>query len=316
MQKHTVIVTTKLANLRLDLAILQADIKLSRRKIRQIIDAGGVYLNQKRVKIASRIVQKDDKITVLYNLETLKKLKANNFEFKASDILYHNHGIIAINKPPLLMTQAAKDQDIQHVIPCLRRYFQDQGQNPPKMILVHRLDRETSGVLLVATTAHAAHWLGTGFKERLFTKIYHAICYNIPKQRHFSETCRLLPINRKGEVEVSDSPTRGKHSSTKFKLLESFSKGTISLIEAQPITGRSHQIRVHLAKNSLPIVGDKKYGDDLKGISRHPLPHLKLEHHFLHARSITFLPYENAKKVTITADYPPNWEGFLTNIRG
>lgn len=314
MEHHTIIIDENLSNKRLDIAISEADVGISRRRAKLIIDVGGCYVNKRRVRKASKMVSEGDKVVLDYNLKTLSDVKKNDFEFKDEDILYWDHGIIAVNKPPFLPTQATRTQAVYHVIPCLTKYLQKKGEKPLKLTLVHRLDKETSGVLLVAYTKKSTNWLTEQFRQRETKKIYHCISYGVPPKRKFTEHCYLSKINNAGYVTVT-SKGDGKESITHFSTLDAFRKLGFSLIKCELITGRSHQIRVHLQKNGLSIVGDKKYGPSQKVDLPEELKGHTLSHHFLHAEQITFKPTPNSEPVTIKAPYPSDMTELVVTLR-
>lgn len=312
MNTHTITIKKQLDGYRLDIAILDANLGLSRRKIRSIIDVGGVFLNGKRVRVASRSVRLGDVIKMQYNLNALKAYKHIEFNLTDADILYRGHGIIAINKPPGLPSQPTRDQAVIHVTKALENYLKAKNEKIPDLTLVHRLDKETSGVLLVATTKEATAWLNEQFKERHTDKTYHAVCYGAPKDDKFTVRCHLSAINpRSGIVSVVRSG--GKSSHTDFVVLQRSKKPALSLIECHPITGRSHQLRVHLQHVGHAIVGDKVYEARGQAPLTGEIADLAAQHHFLHAHTLTFQPAANQPRVTVTCKYPPAMERFITH---
>ncbi|MEY4630765.1 MAG: hypothetical protein RIQ81_885 [Pseudomonadota bacterium] len=301
---------------RLDQFISLQGVELSKRKIKEVIDAGGVYINGKRARIASRPVNDGDLIEMQYNLETLKKIKQREHELEDKDVLFHEGDVIAVNKPPGLPTQATRDQALVHLEAAVKKYLarkpgSPNAQKQAAIHLVHRLDKETSGVVLLASSTAATTFLTEQFRQRTVKKEYLAICSGIPDQKKFVVECFLSPIDRKtGNVSVVRSG--GKPSRTSFEVLKTNPALKLSLIRCLPETGRSHQIRVHLAHAGFPIIGDKRY---LRGKIKLPvaLEALAAEHHFLHALRLTFAPAAGAREVTVEASLPPNFTGFLEN---
>ncbi len=298
--------------LRLDVFLTQAGLELSRRRIRSIIDVGGVYVNDKRVRIASRLVRKGDRVRVEYSESGLKELKAQNLAFRPEDVLLERDEVFALNKPPGMPAQATRDQSIRHVVPCLETLLKDRGDaKRRKLVLVHRLDKETTGVILVADGDERATWLTQLFREREVKKTYWAVCYGIAKETAFTERAFLSEIDkRSGDVRVVRSG--GRAAVTHFKVLAENRKLGLSLIECRPETGRSHQIRVHLETNDLPIVGDKRYGSGKRGPLPPALGELASLHHLLHARELTLKLKPGAEPSTVVADLPERFAKFLT----
>ncbi|MBM4253038.1 MAG: RluA family pseudouridine synthase [Deltaproteobacteria bacterium] len=310
MKTYDLTVGAAQSGMRLDVYLVAAELGLSRRKIRQVIDVGGVYVNRKRVRIASRQVCRGDKIRVEYSESSLKTIRAAEPQLAAEALLYEAHGVVAINKPPGLPSQATKDQSVMHVVPSLEALFKSLGRPKTPFTLVHRLDKETSGVILVATSAARATWLTDQFRERAVRKTYLALCYGVAKSKSFTERAFLTEIDkRSGDVKVVRAG--GRTAVTHFRVLSENKELGISLVACHPETGRSHQIRVHLQLNGLPIIGDKRYS----GPSKRPLPaqlaELSSLHHFLHAYSLQFAPTAGSKPVLVNASMPPRFINFI-----
>lgn len=309
MKTHRFKVTHDFTGMRIDQYISLQGIDLSKRKIKEVIDAGGVYINKKRARIASRPVNAGDVIEMQYSIENLKRIKQREHEINSADVLYDDHHVIAVNKPPGLPTQATRDQSLVHLEAAVKKHLIAKGTKNPTIFLVHRLDKETSGVVLLATTPEAVTFLTAQFRDRTVTKEYLAICSGIPQEKKFIVDCFLSPIDKRtGNVSVVRSG--GKPSRTRFEVIESNKALGISLIRCFPETGRSHQIRVHLAHKGFPIIGDKRY---LAGKIRLPagLESLAGVHHFLHARRLTFVPAKGAPETVITAELPENFIQFI-----
>ena len=280
--------------------------EISRRKIRQILDIGGCYVNNKRMHIASRQVKSGDKIRVEFSLEGLKKVRQKNFELQDADVLYDQQGMIAINKPPGLPSQATRDQDVMHAETCLKKWLVSKGRRTEKLILLHRLDKETSGVLLFGTNAEVSTWITDQFRAKKVKKTYWAISKGIPKTRKFAIECYLSEIDKKSG-KVSAVRSGGKSSRTDFSERQRNEMLNISWIECYPETGRSHQIRVHLEMSGIPILGDKKYGREVKIELAKNILELAATHHMLHARAIELVPSPGLEPVRITADPPEDF---------
>jgi RluA family pseudouridine synthase len=299
---------------RLDIYLLEQIGDLSRRKIRSIIDVGGVYVNKKRVRVASRSVTVGDMVRVEYNEVALKKVKMESFEFKDTDLLYNSYNTFAVNKPPGLPSQATKDQSVMHVVPLLQKYLKSKQIRHKPLILVHRLDKETSGLILVAEGAAQATWLTDQFRERKIKKTYLAICHGIPSWTTMSEKSPLSEIDKKsGQVRAVRSG--GRSALTHFRVIACNETAKVSLIECAPETGRSHQIRVHLEINGHPIVGDKRYGSETQK-SELPAPLLVLTgfHHFLHAAKLEFQPEAGTRNVQLLAPLPEKMQLFMSEL--
>lgn len=308
MERYKIQVSYRLNGMRMDHAVAESIPGMSRRRAKAIIDTGGVYLNRKRIRVASRTVGKGDQIEVEYNPDLFQLKTKQKLALNPEDILYQDAELIVINKPAGLPSQATRDQAILHVIPVLEKLLTSLEQVPGDLQLVHRLDKDTTGCLIIARNKAAMTFLTEQFRSKTLDKTYHALCWGLVAG-DFEETCHLSAIQANtGRVKAMRSG--GKFSHTRFSVLRTFPHLQVSLVSCKPITGRSHQIRVHLEKNNHPIVGDKVYGD----ASQRPLPPAIEEvvtHQLLHAHTISFERPGNGQKLTVTAPYPQTFAQFM-----
>ena len=210
-------------------------------------------------------------------------------------ILHEDADLLVVNKPAGLVCHPTKPDGHSSLISRVRGYLGPDAA--PR--LVNRLDRETSGVVLVAKTAQAARELGRIFEHRAVGKEYLAIVHG-----HLREDSGLIdaPLGKDvcSMVAIKDCVRAdGAPAQTEFKVLRRFSRseGDFSLIQVSPLTGRKHQIRIHLACSGHPIVGDKIYGPDeqiyldfIAGqMTEEQRRRLILPNHALHAAEIRFV---------------------------
>lgn len=227
--------------------------------------------------------------------------------FKQS-ILFENQDYILVNKPPFLSTLEDRNDPMNLLKLAL--------EMEPNAQVCHRLDKDTSGVLAIARHPEAYRHLSIQFEQRQVTKIYHAIVDGI---HQFENKMVDLPILKLGDGTVKIDRT-GKSAQTWFTTLQHFKNH--SLIQCQPVTGRMHQIRVHLSWLKAPIMGDDTYGGKAFYLSSiktgYNLKKNAEEEPFmkrmaLHAYSLSFLGL-NAKKVEVTAPYPKDFGALLKQL--
>lgn len=171
-----------------------------------------------------------------------------------------------------------------------------------KVWIVHRLDKVTSGVMIFARTAEAHRNLSIQFEKHQVEKIYHAIANGVPV---WDEKIVKYPlrVNVGHSHRTAVDPRKGKPSETHFAVLKRFK--TYVLLEAKPMTGRTHQVRVHAYALSHPLLGDILYGAPETDLITRPA---------LHAQSLTFTHPTDDKLMTFTQPYPPDFETALNNI--
>jgi 23S rRNA pseudouridine955/2504/2580 synthase len=224
-------------------------------------------------------------------------------------IIFEDNNVIVINKPPFLssLDDRVKGSDNKGGEPNLIRLAR---QYWPDAQICHRLDRETSGALIIAKNPETYRFISMQFEHRQVKKIYHAV---IEGTHVFEDLTVNLPILNLGNKNVSINKQEGKPSETIFNSIHHYRHYT--LVECRPVTGRMHQIRIHLATQRASIAGDDMYGGKpvyLSGIKRGY--HLGKEQEeqpimkrfALHARELTLKINENSK-MTFEAPYPKDF---------
>lgn len=172
-----------------------------------------------------------------------------------------------------------------------------------KLWIVHRLDKNTSGVMVFARTAEAHRALSTQFEKHEAQKVYHAIIVGVPDwDQHFAHHPLRVDVGHSHRTIVDQS--KGKPSETAFSVLERY-KG-FSLLEAVPATGRTHQIRVHAYASGFPLLGDTLYSAPATDLIERPA---------LHACSLTFKHPATSQQVTFLAGYPDDFDKTIRKLR-
>ena len=228
--------------MRLDQAIAARFPSISRRKARQLLAQNRVLVNERPVATASRQVQDSDRLAIVD-------------EIPALSIVRRTDDWIAIDKPTGVPSQPTREREQRSAEELLRLMLKQEGGSS-QVFVVHRLDTATSGVLLFARNQAAARRLSQLFATRSVRKTYLAIVDGVLE----AEVTVDQPIARSGERSFSVSPD-GKTAETIVRPLAAAATGT--LVEVEIRSGRTHQIRVHLASLGHPVRGDRKYSSAL-----------------------------------------------------
>jgi tRNA pseudouridine32 synthase/23S rRNA pseudouridine746 synthase len=221
-------------------------------------------------------------------------LSPDEIDFVRALVIYEDPQILALNKPAGLSSQGGRAQ-VNTLDELLWAFAKP---HKPRPRLIHRLDRDTSGVILTAKTKPAAGFLGKAVMGRRFEKTYNAIVSPAITQAEGEITVSLRreEIGREAYIRVcKDDHPDAESAHTHYRTLAS--TGEAALVELKPITGRMHQLRVHLAHLGSPIAGDVRYGGALT-LGGRAVPRL-----MLHARALTF-PHPEGGMKTIEAPLP------------
>jgi 23S rRNA pseudouridine1911/1915/1917 synthase len=249
---ETIVPSAEEAGGRIDSFLSKAFSEKSRTYFQYLIDEKHVLINGASVKKRAKVCE-GDVITVQFILPPEIKLEPEDIPL---DILYEDEHMVAINKPAGLISHPAPGNWNHTVVNAMLHHCANI-ENPEGTLrpgIVHRLDKDTTGVLVVAKTYDMQKKLSALFAERRVAKKYYALCIGKPASTHIEASIGRHPADRKKMAVVET----GKDAVTDIEI-EWFRNG-ISLLVARPYTGRTHQIRVHLAHVGTSIIGDKVYG--------------------------------------------------------
>jgi len=289
----------------------------SRAFFQRRIRSGEVLVNDRPAKPSHELKMGD--------VITFALPRAPTFELVAEDIpldiLYEDDYLLAVNKPPGLVVHPARGHwqgTLANALLYHCRHLADAG-SPVRPGLVHRLDRDTSGVLLVAKVDPAHAGLGRQFQARTVLKEYRAIVEGVLK---FDSDLIAKPIGRhpKDRTRMSIRAEVGRHATSFYEVIERFSDHTY--VRVLPRTGRTHQIRVHLRSLGHPVLADHNYAarhalyqSDLAGQPRGDDEQPLIDRQALHAYAVTFRHPVTAKKMTISAPVPEDFRRTLEALR-
>lgn len=284
---------------RFDIAAAALFEDLSRKKIKAIIDSGGAYINKKRIIVAKTSVKSGDKIEIFWeekqsdNKNTgacdqyLLKNTIGTFLDKKT-LIFENDDFFIINKPAGIASQATLSSSKDNILHVLSNYDPNKF-DINKMFLVHRLDKDTSGLMIISKNKEVQNKFEDLFRDKKIKKSYDALCFYVPKKL---EGEILFPIAKDNSrkncyfaVTNPNSKTRdAKSAETSYLVRKTYKNGEASLITCMPKTGRTHQIRVHLSAIGCPLLGDKTYSQNIYG---HRYSQIALRH-MLHASNLSF----------------------------
>ena len=271
-------------------------------RLQKLIRNGEVKVDKAKVTTSTRLVGGQTvRIPPIDDPDTVKPVKLNEADanFLKDLILYEDDDIYVFNKPHGLAVQGGSGTT-RHLDGMLKSLPNAKGE-PPR--LVHRLDRDTSGCLVVAKTKAAASHFGTVFRSRSARKIYWAIVAGNPHPQQGEISCFLArQSTADGEqmVVVKNGYPGAQHSTSYYSTTDTASK-RFAWVTLKPVTGRTHQLRVHMANLGTPIIGDPRYFniENWQGA-----PGLSEGLH-LHARRLA-IPLRGGKRIDISAPLPPH----------
>ena len=228
----------------------------SRTQIKTLILNGNVCLDEKEIKDPSYITKENENYFINIILKQETKHSAENIDL---NIIFEDEDLIVINKPPNLVMHPAPGNESGTLVNALMHYTNNQLSNlddNSRPGIVHRLDKDTSGILVVAKNNNVHINLAEQFKEHTISRRYKAIVWGTPDNQSIEG---YIERNRKNRKKMSlNNKGFGKYSKTDIKLEKTF--GIASLVDCHLHTGRTHQIRLHLTSKNFPIIGDKIYG--------------------------------------------------------
>jgi RluA family pseudouridine synthase len=274
---------------------------LSRSAVRRVIMAGAVRVDGKPARRPGFVLREKRRLVVALDPARLPPAPAPPAP-SSLGVLYEDTAILAVDKPAGLPTHATADAARPHLIGLVTAHLATEADPTPYLGVHQRLDRDTSGVVLFAKSPAANPGLARAFAGREVEKTYHALTARPrvlpPSEWHVHG--RLAPSGKRRMTAVASG---GQESETRFRLRERFREGL--LVEACPLTGRKHQIRVHLADTGLAILGDQVYGN-----ASDRAPRL-----MLHAVRLALLHPLTGKRLVIESKYPRDFAATLSRLR-
>lgn len=288
-------------NKRIDSYIAAKDQEISRVAVKRLIEQGKILVNGKQVKVSYK-VQLGDVIT--QEAEDIKEIELKAQEIPL-EILYEDNDIIVVNKPKGMVVHPAVGNLEGTLVNAIMAICKESlsgigGEIRPG--IVHRLDKDTSGVIIIAKNDKSHIDLSNQIKQHEVEKVYWALVRGVVKE---NEATISMPIGRSTKDRKKMAVTKnGKEAVTHFKVLKRYSNCT--LLEVKIETGRTHQIRVHLAQIGYPVIGDTIYssGKNKWGIVGQ----------CLHAKSLKFKHPTTHEEMWIQAELPDYFKNVLKEL--
>lgn len=289
---------------------------ISNSKIRRLIVAGAVTVNGKQTRIPAALVPRGASVEIVIDTERILFEKQPDdiaFEMSEERVLYEDDVIIVVDKPAGIPTEATVVASRDHLHAAVKRFLQtrDGTRNEPYVGLHHRLDRETSGVILFSKSRAvnpACHDIFEGHQAR---KEYEALVTNgrtPPKDCFFVDNFLGRISAKSARAKWGAVLSGGETAHTDFQVLERFDRALRIL--ALPLTGRTHQIRVHLSGIGLPLLGDELYGGP-GAIDGYRIPRV-----MLHARALSFPHPVTGAVMAVNAPLPGDFLECLEVLTG
>ncbi|MEE0975445.1 MAG: RluA family pseudouridine synthase [Muribaculaceae bacterium] len=314
--------------LRVDKFLVARMEKSSRNRIQQAAEAGCILVNGKAVKSNYRVKPLDVVSIVMdrprYELEIIA-------EDIPLEIVYEDEHLLVVNKPAGLVVHPGHGNYHGTLVNALAYHFKDNPDydvNDPRMGLVHRIDKDTSGLLVVAKTPNAKTSLGKQFFDKTTKREYVAVVWGVPSpeigriEGHIGRS-----LKDRLQMAVFPDGDYGKHAVTHYEVLESL--GYVSVVKCRLETGRTHQIRVHMKHIGHPLLADARYGGDeiLRGTTSAKYRQFVnncfalCPRQALHARTLGFVHPETGEEMFFSAPVPDDmtamidkWRNYLANI--
>ncbi|HEY1085374.1 MAG TPA: RluA family pseudouridine synthase [Candidatus Saccharimonadales bacterium] len=269
--------------MRLDAYCAQAWPEHSRSSWQKLIEQGNVTVNGEVITSPKHEVRENDSVDAL-------EVKAPDFSGQTLPVIFEDENVIVINKPVGVLTHAKGALNEEFTVAEFFRAKTSYNTETNRPGIIHRLDRDTSGILIGAKNSETARLLSKQFQDRKAKKTYVAIVDGEPKE---PKALLDLPIGRNPKAPSTFRvDPNGKSAETTYELIKS--SRNRSMIKLMPRTGRTHQLRVHMAYLNTPIRGDRVYGKSAKRL-------------FLHAWKLE-ITIPDSKRITFTAPLPVEFE--------
>ena len=315
------VVDQKSQGKRLDSYIAEKKEELSRTRVKNLIINGSIKVNNEEVKEPSKKIFEEDTITL--NIPEPKKASLKPYKYKLN-IIHEDEDLLVIDKlAGISMHPGAGNYDntiVNALMNLENKNFSNIGDELRPGI-VHRIDKDTSGLIVIAKNNYTHENLSSQFSDHTISRLYQALVWGKLRPQHgVIET--LITRSSKNRQLMEVGIVKGKKAITNYKTLEIFENSiapTLSLVECKLETGRTHQIRVHMSYKGNNILGDKKYKKKFKKLKNID-PEIEdvlsnLNRQFLHAKILGFTHPKSGKRLEFSSNLPIELEIILKKLR-
>ena len=320
-KKINLIVKDEDKNLRVDVFINKKENDISRTRIKNLILDKKLRLNNKIIIDPSKKISIGDIIEFI--IPEPKKTSLKPYKYNL-DIIYEDEDLIVLNKPAGIIMHPGAGNFDNTIVNALINYDKDSLSNIGDELrpgIVHRIDKNTSGLVIIAKNNHAHEHLSLQFRKHTIKRIYQLLIWGkIRPSKGRIETLIARSSKNRQLMEVSNK--KGKRAITNYKTIEIFENQktpTLSLVECKLETGRTHQIRVHMNYKGNSLVGDDKYKKKYKKLKNIDLDIqnsiTKLNRQFLHAKTLGFIHPRTKKEMIFSSLLPQDLNNILKMLR-
>lgn len=305
-EKLEFIVTDEYEGLRIDKLISELVDSLSRSFIKKLIDDDKVSCNDKKIK-ASYQVSEGDRIELEIPPLQVPEIVPEDIPL---DILYEDNDVLIVNKPKDMVVHPAAGHYTGTIVNAVMHHCRDNLSGINGVMrpgIVHRIDKDTTGSVIICKNDNAHIKIADQLKEHSINRVYHAICYGVIDH---DEGDVDAPIGRSqtDRKKMAVVKSGGKEAFTHYKVLKRFPEDKMTYIECRLKTGRTHQIRVHMAHIGHPLLGDEVYAPSRKS-------KFKLNGQCLHAKTLGFIHPTTGEYVEVDAPLPEYFSHLLEILK-
>ncbi len=318
-EHHRIIVDKGQTPLRIDKFLVNRLNQISRNRIQQAAEANCVLVNEKAVKSNYKVKPLDTISIVLPYPPNEYDLIPENIPI---EIVYEDDDLLVVNKPAGMVVHPAKGNYYGTLVNALLYHFKELSLSDTiRPGLVHRIDKDTSGLLVIAKNDYAHAFLAKQFFEKTTERTYIAMVWGTFDKASGTITGNIgRSLKDRKKMAVFPDESQGKHAVTHFKVLKDYH--FLSLIECKLETGRTHQIRAHFEFIKHPLFNDSKYGGDkiLKSVNSPKFKQfiencfIQMPRFALHAKSLGFIHPKTKKMLSFDSELPSDFQNFINKI--